>query len=59
MVRVRALLPSARSVFAGPAPVLGGVDHSALTPFQFGQLHFISLNFSCKLESQILRFCSK
>lgn len=30
-----------------PGALLGGVDPSLLTPFQFRQLHFISLNFSC------------
>ena len=59
VMRVTVLLPSAQSRFGDPASVLGGVDRSALTLCQFGQLHFISLNFSCKLKSQILHFCSK
>lgn len=45
MVRVTVLLPSAQSRFDDPASVLGGVDRSTLTLFQFWQLHFISLNF--------------
>lgn len=58
-MHVTVLLLSSQLRFGDPASVLGGVDCSTLTLFQFGQLHFISLNFSCKLKSQILRFCSK
>lgn len=51
-----------KSRFLDPPSVVGGVDRGTLTLFQFGQLYFISLIFfffSCKLKSQILRFCSK
>jgi len=59
VARATVPLPSAPPRFDDAASGLGGVDRSALTLFQFGQLRLISLNFSCKLKSQLLRLCSK